>query len=1004
MIEKKKTTPALFTIPQTTSWHFERTLKPDDKSFGKYTLIQPGAQDIAKVISAYAHHPVPAHNIASIEIIYSETLNRSFYLQMTKMNSRKGNLKFVPTWRSKTFGSEKANRETIYQKLPPLAQAYADPDVPHVLLLPLWHGTSDAVSSYIFESGYGIFTSMDDPTIVTDEGFFGKGVYAAHEAEYAYRSYAQQHGDKAVLLLNWVSIFEAYPVIHGDMDKLRGRMGGYDQCDAHFIPVRSDQHPNTNIYVPCKTNEAHQYTEVVVFNEAQCLPRYRIKLIQSVPKASLSDMAVNDYQLALDQLSLCRYNKVIEAFEEAKDSGHPAAAVRLHWLHSGASGVIPANPAKQQTYQTLSSMVFNTLKQKANFRGDNDAESQFIVGWCYQQGLGVERNLTKAAQYYWIAATQGHRDASYQLGVCCATGTGVKPDMQQAIIYYEKAASQEHIHAHYVLFQCYSLGLGVLPDPTKALLHKEAAQKGKHPQLASVIVPNPNPNPVPTPIVVHVPNSEDQKTIERLKTELKNKDEAIALGKQALQTREAELASKDTALKNKDIELENKEFELKNKNAEFQQQKQQLLIEKEQQLMAKESSLQQEQNKNTQLTEVLTQKETSFSKSMASVTSEMNQLKKDLQLSEKALQTAEKILQEKDKALQVEQDEKISLRLQLETYEKQKPVKAHSNWLNSNNSNTTSAEYKPVFGPPTSHTAIYTKPPKAFTPIFRPVASSSTAIHINPLKALTNAEQVEAMSENVAHEINADALKAIFKWVTEGHLVEIKKLLDKNPKLALATGAVTDRSDRTFKGITVLQYAAWALDIEMCNVIIPYIGQENKTMQLNALSEAPERYSSHEKQYDMTPLITKTQTYINNYNNWDDNKCREYWQKEVGGEQRKCPAWLIYAWSEEGKDVAWVTQSFSRGFKREYDKHRLDWWFTENYNSGRGVGSTWAVVRGMKSHVCYDRLRYTWWGPGWCGEDLKNHQGLKASRQEALESLKATSKNNSSMSVGKGPQ
>ncbi len=102
--------------------------------------------------------------------------------------------------------------------------------------------------------------------------------------------------------------------------------------------------------------------------------------------------------------------------------------------------------------------------------------------------------------------------------------------------------------------------------------------------------------------------------------------------------------------------------------------------------------------------------------------------------------------------------------------------------------------------------------------------------------------------------------------------------------------------------------------------------------------------------------MNKYQTYIYNsqpenykYSKWDRDKCCEYWQKEIGGEQRKCPAWLIYAWNEGGENAAWAKQDANRKIKREYDEPHLDWWFTENYNSGRGVGSSWAVVRGRRA-------------------------------------------------------
>src|SRR5476649_2839932 len=94
---------------------------------------------------------------------------------------------------------------------------------------------------------------------------------------------------------------------------------------------------------------------------------------------------------------------------------------------------------------------------------------------------------------------------------------------------------------------------------------------------------------------------------------------------------------------------------------------------------------------------------------------------------------------------------------------------------------------------------------------------------------------------------------------------------------------------------------------------------------LKTLSNEPTCYSNHGARYDMTPLITKTKHYVDNWSQWDNKEQCRYWQKEVGGEQRKCPAWLIYAWSEEGIDVGWTKQDVARAVKREYDKNRLVW-------------------------------------------------------------------------------
>lgn len=901
-MHKEEKKPELFTIPAETSWHFERILKPDDKTIGNYVLIQPGASDIAKVLKAYFHHPVENYNIASIEIVYNEQLNRLFYAQMKMMNVRAGNPKYTPTWKTETHGQENQHRNQVYQQLKQLSAGYGDPDIPNVMLLPLWHGTNDDVVDYIFNMGYGIFTG-NNPRFVTDEGFFGKGVYTAHEAEYSFRAYAKKHGSKAVLLLNWVSTFEAYPVIDGDMPNLRGKIGGYDQSDSHFIPVRSDQHPNTIIYYPCAFNQPHQYTEMVVFTPSQCLPRYRVKLLQSAPKHGIDDTANMMYQMGLDALGLGQYSMVSNAFEQANDVGHPGAMVRLHWLHSGASGVVPANTNELAKYQNISTTSINILKQKANFRGENDKESQFNLGWCYQHGLGTEKNLSKAAKYYWMAASQGHKDAQYQLGVCCSAGIGVKQDMQKAIYYYEQAALQGHVHANYLLYQCYEWGLGVLPNAIKAANYKLAAQKGHHPQLVSLGMP----------LVPQSPSAEDKKKIAQLEQTLKDK--------------------------------------------EIQLQKQ-------------KENLEQEKQKNNQLTQSLSKekqesqnKEKVYQQSIGVQQQQLAQKDAEVQMKDSKVMQLEKALQEAS-------DREMSLQLQLKEYQKQ-------------------AKQAGIQSPSSSSST-------ASTPFW--INNNSTTNIIN-----TSAKFQPTL-------VQQEELKALLKWVVEGHLLEADKLLSKNRQLTLLEGTVTDLSGREFKNITPLQYAFWSLDVEMIEVILKYLDKGEALNQLKAFESNPGKYSQYGVHYDVRDLAKKTQEYVDNYKKWDYEQCQNHWQKEVGGAQRMCPAWMIYGMCEEGENAAWCKKDARDvGKKREYEKEWTNWWFNFE-NNGGVLGFKFGIVRGRtakcgNSYYC-EWCTYAdgWYWPSWhgakrepsCAEgviksrhDVEVHVKSNENRIEAVENLKA---------------
>ncbi len=55
-----------------------------------------------------------------------------------------------------------------------------------------------------------------------------------------------------------------------------------------------------------------------------------------------------------------------------------------------------------------------------------DASAQYMVGYLYAQGEGVESNSGKAAKWYRKAADQGDPDAQLNLGLMYVNGTGVK--------------------------------------------------------------------------------------------------------------------------------------------------------------------------------------------------------------------------------------------------------------------------------------------------------------------------------------------------------------------------------------------------------------------------------------------------------------------------------------------------------------------------------------------------------------------------------------------------
>ena len=255
------------------SWHFDgdkQTLK-EDESKG-YLLMPGGPKDCQKVADYYSHHPVPGMDIRSVEVIYNSQMNRGFFSRLAMLQKRHNNKAFEPGWAKETNA---AWRREVHALSNDMAKPYQDDDFPNVKLLPVWHGTQREVLESLFSSGYANLAK-------TDSGFFGKGLYSAHEAEYSYRVYSK---GKGALILNWVGFFSAYPTIDGDMNTLAGG-ANYQNYDAHFVPVVPvSNNPKETTYYPTKPKQKHTYTEVVVFDSSQCLPRYLVELQPSLPKA-----------------------------------------------------------------------------------------------------------------------------------------------------------------------------------------------------------------------------------------------------------------------------------------------------------------------------------------------------------------------------------------------------------------------------------------------------------------------------------------------------------------------------------------------------------------------------------------------------------------------------------------------------------------------------------------------------------------------------------------------
>ena len=252
-------------------WHYSSqafSQVENQKKDGKnYQVVNASKEDTERLAQWYLQHPVKGMTLKKVEIIHNSQMVRLFEGRITLLEQRHKSPAFDPKWPQQSQTSEeKKHREDTLAILEKRATSFKNPDHPHVKIVPLWHGTKKEMLGSLFETGFANLAT-------TDSGFFGKGIYGAGEAEYSYRVYCQ-----GALLVNWVAVYSAFPVIKGDMQGLMGK-GNYDNYDGHFAPVvpANPNNPNEVAYYPCAPGQKYTYTELVVFDSAQVLPQYLVE-------------------------------------------------------------------------------------------------------------------------------------------------------------------------------------------------------------------------------------------------------------------------------------------------------------------------------------------------------------------------------------------------------------------------------------------------------------------------------------------------------------------------------------------------------------------------------------------------------------------------------------------------------------------------------------------------------------------------------------------------------
>lgn len=106
------------------------------------------------------------------------------------------------------------------------------------------------------------------------------------------------------------------------------------------------------------------------------------------------------------------------------------------------------------------------------------APAQYEVGDMYYHGLGVKKDLKKAAELFELAAKQGNAEAQFTLSTFYAEGIAVKKSAKEAAKWVSKAANLGLAAAQFNLATIYESGEGLNFDYKKAFYwYTQAAEQ-----------------------------------------------------------------------------------------------------------------------------------------------------------------------------------------------------------------------------------------------------------------------------------------------------------------------------------------------------------------------------------------------------------------------------------------------------------------------------------------------------------------------------------------------
>jgi hypothetical protein len=267
---------------------FDRLQPPGPGALYKKARVLPSDKEW-RFIWRYFHADKPRrYGIKQIHIVHERHQQKAFEAALSSIEREAS--AFPPTWDQESRAGQRAQAIERWKESADIFSPFHTQEADgrklvwsKTKVIPLWHGTNQAVCESIGTNGFAFFGKNvipgagGAPPKSTDEGYFGSGIYFTSSARYASDYYCSGH-----LLMGFVIMRQPFPVVgdpqQTDMHTLRGR-GAYKDYNAHYVPVVSadPSDPHGSEYHPVQANQLPTYEEYVIFNKHQALPQYWVE-------------------------------------------------------------------------------------------------------------------------------------------------------------------------------------------------------------------------------------------------------------------------------------------------------------------------------------------------------------------------------------------------------------------------------------------------------------------------------------------------------------------------------------------------------------------------------------------------------------------------------------------------------------------------------------------------------------------------------------------------------